>query len=89
MRFRSSGLGKTELKGNMSSLSPVGHDLLVYKIQTYEPVEWQLRAAIERKDVPTVLKGVLQPEILFHIIRTLIYLKKSPKEVPDIMDKSL
>ena len=89
MRFRSSGLGKTELKGNMSSLSPVGKDLLVYSIQTYEPVEWHLRAAIERKDVPTILKGVLQPAVLFHIIRTLIYLKKNPKEVPDIMDKSL
>jgi len=89
MRFRSTGLGKTELKGEMSHLSPVGDDLLVFHIQTYEPVEWHLRAALERKDVPKILKGMLKPSILFHIIRTLFYVKKNPKEVEDLMDKSI
>jgi hypothetical protein len=89
MRFRSTGLGKTELKGNMSDLALVGEDLLVFSIQTYEPVQWHLRAGMERKDIPKILKGILQPEVLFHIIRTLFYLKKNPKEVADIMDKSI
>ena len=89
MRFRSTGLGKTELKGEMSDLSPVGEDLLVYHIQTYEPVKWELRAAMERKDVPKIVKGFLKPSILFHVIRTLFHVKKKPKEIEDIMDKSL
>lgn len=89
MRFRSSGLGKTELKGNMSSLSPVGEDLLVYSIETYDPVEWKLRAGMERKDIPKILMGMLKPSVLFHVIRTLVYLKKTPKEIEDIMDKSI
>ena len=89
MRFRSTGLGPTELKGKMSGLSPAGEDLLVYHIETYDPVEWHLRAALERRDIPKILKGMLKPSILFYIVRTLFYLKKNPKEIEDIMDKSL
>lgn len=89
MRFRSSGLGKTELKGNMADLSPAGEDLLVFVIETYEPVEWRLRAGMERKDIPKILKGMLKPSVLFHVVRTLMYLKKNPKEIEDIMDKSI
>jgi len=89
MRFRSSGLGKTELKGNMADLSPAGKDLLVFVIETYEPVEWRLRAGMERKDIPKILKGMLKPSVLFHVVRTLLYLKKNPKEIEDIMDKSI
>ena len=85
MRFRSTGLGKVELKGRMSDLSPAGKDLLVFDIKTYEPVEWHLRAGIERKDIPKVVKAMLKPSILFHIIRTIFYLKRSPKELEDIM----
>ena len=88
MRFRSSGLGKTELKGNMAGLGPVGEDLLVYHIQTYDPVEWHLRAGMERKDVPKIIKGMLKPPILFHIIRTLFYINKNPREIEDLMDKT-
>ena len=89
MRFRSSGLGKAELKGRITGLSPVGGDLLVCHIQTYDPVKWHMRAGLERKDVPQLLKGLLQPAIFFHTIRTLFFLKKNPKEPADILDKSL
>jgi hypothetical protein len=89
MRFRSSGLGQQELKGRIVDLSPVGEDLLVLHIKTYEPVEWHMRAALERKDIPKVLKGILQPSILLFAIRTILYLKKNPKEIDDIMDKSI
>ncbi len=89
MRFRSSGLGKTELKGKMSRLSPVGDDLLVYYLQTYEPVEWHMRAGLERKDILKIVKGLLRPAVFFHTIRTLFFLKKNPTEPEDILDKSL
>lgn len=89
MRFRSSGLGQTELKGRISGLSPVGEDLLVLHIKTYEPVEWQMRAALERKDIPKILNKMLKPSIFSYIIRTLFYVKRNPNELKDIMDKSV
>ncbi len=82
MRFKSSGLGKTELKGDLVDLSLAGEDLLVLHIQTTEPVQWHLRAGLEFSDIPKILRGLLKPSILFFIIRTLFYIKKAPKE-PD------
>ena len=89
MRFRSTGLGQTELKGRIADLSPVGGDLLVLHINTFDPVEWHLKAAMQRKDIPRVVKGMLKPSILLYIIRTLFYIKKNPVEIKDIMDKSI
>jgi hypothetical protein len=89
LRFRSAGLGPTELKGSISSISPVGKELLVLHIKTHSPVEWHLKAGLEPRDVPMVIKGILKPAIIFHIVRTLFYLKKSPKELKDIMDPSI
>lgn len=89
MRFRSTGLGESELKGRMSDLSPNGKGLLVYHIQTYEPVEWHLGACLERKDIPRILKGCLKPSVFFHVLRTLFYVKKNPREPEDLLDKSL
>ena len=89
MRFKSTGLGPQELKGTMEDLSPADKDLLVLHIKTYEPVKWDLKAALEPKDIPVMIKGMLKPSILLYILRTLIYLKKEPKEPVDIMDKSI
>ena len=89
MRFKSTGLGPQELKGTLEDLAPVGKDLLVLHIKTYDPVKWDLKAALEPKDIPNMVKGLLKPSILIYLIRTLIYLKKDPKEPEDIMDKSI
>ena len=89
MRFRSSGLGEQELKANLAGLSTVGEDLLVMHIETYEPVEWHLRAAIEFSDIPAVIKGLLKPSVFFLLLRTLFYLKKNPREPENIFDKSI
>jgi hypothetical protein len=89
MRFKSTGLGPQELKGTMEGLTPVGKDLLVLYMKTYDPVKWDLSAALECKDIPNMVKGMLKPAIMIHILRTLIYCKKNPKEPTDIMDKSI
>lgn len=89
MRFKSTGLGETELKGRMSDLSPNGKGQLVLHIQTYDPVEWHLWAGMEYKDVPKLLVSFLRPSVFFHVIRTLIWVKKNPKEPENILDKSL
>ena len=89
MRFKSTGLGPQELKGTMEDLAPVGKDLLVLHIKTHDPVKWDLKAALEPRDIPNMVKGILKPTVLIYILRTLIYLKKEPKEPADIMDKSI
>ena len=81
MRFRSSGFGdERELVGHMSELSPVGKDLLVFHIETTEPVKWHLRAGMQFSDIPAILKGMLKPSVLLLVLRTLFYIKESPKE---------
>lgn len=89
MRFRSSGLGKQELKGNMTDLSPVGEDLLVMRIDTYEPVQWHLRAGIQFSDIPTILKAMLKPSVFSLVIRAVFKLKEIPQEPEDIMSELL
>ena len=83
MRFKSSGLGDKELKGRMTSLSLVGQDLLVMHIETYEPVQWHLRAGLEVNDVPALIKGLLKPSVLLLVIRTMFWVKKNPREPTD------
>jgi len=85
MRFRSSGLGKQELKGNIADLSPVGGDLLVMRIDTYEPVQWHLRAGIQFSDISTILKAMLKPSVLSLVIRAIFKLQENPQEPEDIM----
>jgi len=81
MRFRSSGFGEDkELKGYMHELSPVGKDLLLFQIQTTEPVQWRLRAGLQFSDIPAVLKGILKPSVLPLVLTSLIRLKSNPKE---------
>ena len=82
MRFRSSGFGDNrELVGHMADLSPTGKDLLVFHIQTTEPVQWHLRAGMQFSDIPDVLKGMLLNfPVLLLTIRTIFSLKKEPKE---------
>lgn len=67
----------------MSDLSPVGKDLLVLHIETTDPVKWHLRAAMQFSDIPTILRGVLKPSVLFLVIRTMFYLKKNAREPKD------
>jgi len=70
-------------------MSPVGEDLLVLHVETHDPVEWHLRAAMERKDIPKLLLRISKPSIILHLLRAFFYAKKNPKELEDIMDKSI
>ena len=46
MRFRSTGLGNTELYANLVNVE-IKEDLLILCFDTYKPVEWHLRAGIQ------------------------------------------
>jgi len=59
MRMRSTGLGKTELKGKFVDIE-MNQDLMILHIETYDPVKWHLRAGIQRSDRWTVIKMLLK-----------------------------
>jgi hypothetical protein len=59
MLMRSTGLGKTELKGKIVGLVRQG-DYLILQVETTEPVKWKLRVGICRPDIWQVMKGILK-----------------------------
>ena len=62
MRFRSTGLGNTELYANLVNVE-IKEDLLVLCFDTYKPVEWHLRAGIQAQDRLDMIKMMLKLNI--------------------------
>jgi len=60
MLFRSTGLGKTELKAKVTGLVVQG-DYLILQVDTLEPVRWKIRAAMSLPDMWTVIKSLMKP----------------------------
>lgn len=63
MLFRSTGLGKTELKARVNGLVRQG-DYLILQVETLEPVRWKIRAGMSMPDMWTVIKSLLKPSNL-------------------------
>jgi len=59
MRFRSSGLGNTELYAKVVDLE-IKEDLLIMHFNTYKPVEWHLKAAMQAQDRLDLVKALLR-----------------------------
>ena len=59
MRFRSTGLGKTELYANLEKVE-INEDMLILHFKTYKPVEWHLRAGIQAQDRVDMIKLILR-----------------------------
>ena len=62
MRFRSTGLGNTELYANLVNVE-IKEDLLILYFDTYKPVEWHLRAGIQVQDRLDMIKMILKLNI--------------------------
>ncbi|MDP2718575.1 MAG: hypothetical protein Q8P44_01890 [Dehalococcoidia bacterium] len=78
MRLRSTGLGKTELIGEVEDLKTMG-DFLIMVIGTTRPVKWKVRAALTRKDVFNLMRLMLKWPNLMYLLK--IKDKKDP-EIP-------
>ena len=63
MRMRSTGLGKTELRGDISSLEPQS-GLLILHVQTTSPVQWHVRGGMQRKDVLKLITSVFNFKVI-------------------------
>jgi len=69
MLMRSTGLGKTELRGKITGLVRQG-EYLVLQVETIEPVKWKIRVAIAKPDIWQVIKGFLKWKNLTLLIST-------------------
>ncbi len=78
MRLRSTGLGKTELVGEVEDLKRSG-DFLIMVVNTTSPVKWKVRAALSHKDMFSLLRMMLK----WSILRYLLRIKDKPNaEIP-------
>ena len=80
MRFRSTGLGKTELQAEPTGLEPYD-DLLILHVQTTQPVRWHIRAGLQRKDVFKLVRLAISPKVIGYILSSFI--RKSSLREPE------
>lgn len=81
MRFRSSGLGETELLCKLEKLE-INEDLMVLHFKSYKPVEWHLRAAMQVQDRMDVVKLLLKMN--FKLLPSLLrWHSRNPPQEPE------
>jgi hypothetical protein len=85
VRFRSTGLGTTELRGYLEFVKRDDRGLLTARFQTTEPVQWHLGVVLEPSDIPMLAKVILKPSMIIKTIMAVIRIKKKPNEPPDLM----
>ena len=66
--FRSTGLGRTELVGEIVAVKAQG-DYLVMEVHTSEPVRWKIRGALSLRDLSALLKAALRPSVLSFFLK--------------------
>lgn len=67
MRLRSTGLGKTELVGDIIDVKREG-DYLVLNIKIIEPTKWKVKAGMSFSDLMKVLLHMLRPSNLGYLL---------------------
>jgi hypothetical protein len=67
MLFRSTGLGKTELVGEIDHIERQG-DYLILHVNTLEPVRWKIRGAISYHDLMTMLRAALKASVIAFVL---------------------
>lgn len=78
MRMRSTGLGKTELEGDIAKLEVVD-DLLILHVHTTKPVRWHVRTAIQHKDILRLAGLLFTPAVLRYLWRARSKSSKEPE----------
>ena len=63
MKMRSTGLGETVLVGELDKIT-LKDDYLIMHVNTLEPVQWHVRAAIDYKDLFVLIKMVLKGPVI-------------------------
>ena len=63
MKMRSTGLGETVLEGELDKITRKD-DYLILHVNTTEPVQWHVRAAIDYNDLFTLVKMIFKGPVL-------------------------
>ncbi|MBM3133683.1 MAG: hypothetical protein FJZ95_11725 [Chloroflexi bacterium] len=78
MYFRSTGLGKTELKGSIAGLQRQG-DYLIMHVDVTDPVKWRIRAGLAFSDLGTLLRVMFRISILGFVLNPMQWFNKKPR----------
>ena len=82
MFFRSTGLGKTELRGRVDDLKRQG-DFLVMYVDVVEPVKWRIRAAFSFSDLAIIMSRMAKRSIISLILSPRQWKNKAPEHPGD------
>jgi hypothetical protein len=66
--FRSTGLGKAELVGEIVAVKAQG-DYLIMEINTTEPVRWKVRGAVSCKDLKVLIKMMFKLSVFLFFLK--------------------
>ena len=81
MKMRSTGLGETVLVGELDKIT-LKDDYLIMHVNTLEPVQWHVRAAIDYKDLFVLIKLIFKGPVLKFLISG-IKNWKNPRQTND------
>lgn len=79
--MRSTGLGETVLEGELDMITQKD-DYLILHVNTTEPVQWHVRAAIDYKDLLTLIKLIVKGPV-FKFLFFGIKNRKHPRHTDD------
>ena len=82
MLFRSTGLGKTELKGKVDTMQRQG-DYLIMFVDVIEPVKWRIRVAMGFKDLTKVMACMVKGAILGFLLSPKQWRNSNPAHPGD------
>jgi len=82
MFFRSTGLGKTELKGHIDDLQRQGDFIIMY-VDVVDPVKWRIRAAMSFSDLAKALSCMAKFTILRLVTSPRQWMNKNPQHPGD------
>jgi hypothetical protein len=78
VRLRSTGLGRTEMEGDLIQIKKVD-DLVVFFVNTSKPVKWRTRMGFQERDLRDLVLQLMRPRNLLFVIKALLF---RGKEVP-------
>ena len=82
MLMRSTGLGKTQLTGQVSDIKRQGDYLIMY-VDVVDPVKWKLRVGVSHRDMTKVVKSCGKRSIISFIMSPTQMRNKNPNHPGD------
>lgn len=71
MRLKSTGLGTTELFGDLTDMEKAMSGVLM-RVKITKPVVWRVRVFLSPQDLRAIVWRALMPRTVFFVIKTLL-----------------